>query len=459
MAAMQQNRQLAETERRNRAMEGIATDRNEIYSRGQDIQEAGMLSSAQKAAEAARQKRIDQAMKLFDKGQFEPAERSLYKEGILDKELGERLEGMRVAPSEDGQGLDLVGRDDPRFESAFDSTTEAKSFLEAGQRDSTWLKKASFEEMLEFLDGPEGQVYSPEEKMDIMRTRTLPERPEPQEEYQTLPKGSRLIKFSNDGSPPQEVIGAVGGELYELSIGEKLVDQNGKTIAEGNPKAGPTGIRLTTNPDGTVSVQTGVAAGLSAGKAHDESLEYQKIKSSVDMAGNLRRIVSDENIGLTGRGRILAAGASAQARAALNQFIGKEALAELQASIDSIDPPKEMAWMWDQNLSEVQMMSKVLVFRLAKIMDPAARLSDRDVKAAEQALGVDNWFASGMDVRARLKQFQRMAIQGLNEKRRALRLPDIKAYDRDVVAEIAKEEGLKPEELLRIYEANGILVY
>jgi hypothetical protein len=210
------------------------------------------------------------------------------------------------------------------------------------------LKKASFEEMLEFLDGPEGQVYSPEEKMDIMRTRTLPERPEPQEEYQTLPKGSRLIKFSQDGSPPEEIIGAVGdtGKYYNLGVGDKLVDQDGKTIAEGNPKAGPTGMLVTTNPDGTVSVQTGVQAGLTPGKAYDETLEYQEIRSSVSMAGDLRRIVSDENIGITGKGRILAAGASAQARAVLNQFIGKDAITELQANtqLDTVDPP-DLSWM------------------------------------------------------------------------------------------------------------------
>jgi hypothetical protein len=178
------------------------------------------------------------------------------------------------------------------------------------------------------------------------------------------------------------------------------------------------------------------------------------------MAGDLRRIVSDENIGITGKGRILAAGASAQARAVLNQFIGKDAITELQANtqLDTVDPP-DLSWMWDQKLSEVQMMSKVLVFRLAKIMDPNARLSDRDVKAAEQALGVSDWWTSGADVRARLKQFQRMAIEKMNVKRRAMGLGDVQAFDREIGAEIAKEEGLKPEELLRIYEANGILVY
>jgi hypothetical protein len=105
------------------------------------------------------------------------------------------------------------------------------------------------------------------------------------------------------------------------------------------------------------------------------------------------------------------------------------------------------------------MMSKVLVFRLAKIMDPNARLSDRDVKAAEQALGVSDWWTSGADVRARLKQFQRMAIEKMNVKRRAMGLGDVQAFDREIGAEIAKEEGRNLEELISIYEAQGIVVY
>jgi hypothetical protein len=225
-----------------------------------------------------------------------------------------------------------------------------------------------------------------------------------------------------------------------------------------------TGMQIEVGPDGTVRVtqgEVGDQTTIATQTKAEQGIGHAQLARG--LIREFRGVLRPENVGLIGDVRRTFFGAVQQGGALarlLEREVGeiKDDLSKSQRRpFDKEGKPMSVLaevnerTFFDPNLSTADVLSQILAYKLARILDPSGRLSVDDVQRAEKALGVNKILANVPDVLTRLDLFERMIVAEENIYRGQLGRENITRYetwsDQDLEAFIRNEGS--PAELSR----------
>jgi hypothetical protein len=193
-------------------------------------------------------------------------------------------------------------------------------------------------------------------------------------------------------------------ELLPLRI-ERLMGLRDKLSADGNI-------------EDAASVQ-GVIDAAEASRAFDPrnppssvlTRDYGVVSNThedLDLIRSIRKVLAPENQGFVGslRGAVFGLAQQGNAFAAVLWNTGKSIQDRIEVDGDEIS----LLAFADRNLSQGEMLKNILSYKLAKALDPGGRLSDVDVKRAQDALGFGRILESVEDIAPRLDIFEDLII-------------------------------------------------
>lgn len=203
-----------------------------------------------------------------------------------------------------------------------------------------------------------------------------------------------------DGEPKTLLINPVTGET---------IADLGKPLPKG-------GIRLSTDKEGNVTFESGDLKEdvVTSRKQLDKIQSIDVVSAGFD---DLESILKEENIGLSGAVRKRVFGFRQQSQAFQDFFVKLQKEVQTDAIGNSSQPNKskfspdaklfDIDKLFDESLDEQDTLATILAYRLARSLDPGARLSDVDVENAKKVIGLNSILTGKASIKAKFGAIRR----------------------------------------------------
>ncbi len=150
------------------------------------------------------------------------------------------------------------------------------------------------------------------------------------------------------------------------------------------------GFSITTNPDGTTTVNMGGSGNLPTSAVNGAIETGDAADEGLRLIGELRKTMKPENFGLTGTVRSTAQGVAGQFGAMFNVLPQAEAVLKRDVNANpQAYAGVDLDALFDPSLPKQEVLANHLAILSARAKQPDGKLSNDDVRLERQALGLD----------------------------------------------------------------------